>query len=101
MSPFETAAFGLGALFALILLEVPIGFAMIFVGIVGFGLEVGWTPALTFLAKEPAAWLASLDLSTLPLFLLMGAFASVAGFSGDIYKTTAAFIGHRRGGLAY
>ncbi len=101
MSPLEIAALGLGVLFALILLQVPIGFAMIFVGIVGFALQIGWAPALTFLAKEPASWLSSLDLSTLPLFLLMGAFASVAGFSSDIYKAAAAFLGHRRGGLAY
>ena len=32
---------------------------------------------------------------------MMGVFASMAGFSEDVYRAAAAFIGHRRGGLAY
>jgi tripartite ATP-independent transporter DctM subunit len=36
-----------------------------------------------------------------PLFLLMGTFATVAGFSADIYNAAAAVLGHRRGGLGY
>ena len=31
----------------------------------------------------------------------MGVFASIAGFSEDVYRAAAAFLGHRRGGLAY
>ena len=31
----------------------------------------------------------------------MGVFASMAGFSEDVYRAAAAFLGHRRGGLAY
>ena len=45
--------------------------------------------------------LASTDLAAVPLFLLMGVFASMAGFSEDVYRAAAAFLGHRRGGLAY
>jgi tripartite ATP-independent transporter DctM subunit len=92
---------GLLALFALMLLQVPIGFAMIVVGVVGFALQAGWGPALTMLANEPSGVLASADLATVPLFLLMGTFATVAGFSTDIYAAANAFLGHRRGGLAY
>ena len=88
-------------LFALMLLQIPIGFAMIIVGIVGFALQSGWGPALTLLVNEPTGVLSSADLATVPLFLLMGTFASVAGFSTDIYNAAAAFLGHRRGGLAY
>ena len=85
----------------LILLHVPIGFAMIIVGVVGYALQTGWGPALTMLATEPSGLLASVDLATVPLFLLMGTFASAAGFSRDIYNAAAALLGHRRGGLAY
>ena len=101
MTPLLVGATGLGALFALILLQVPIAFAMIIVGVIGFALQTGWGPALTILASEPAGLLASVDLATVPLFLLMGTFASVAGFSSDIYAAAAALFGHRRGGLAY
>jgi tripartite ATP-independent transporter DctM subunit len=101
MSALAIGGLGLLALFALMLLHVPIGFAMIIVGVVGFALQAGWGPAVTLLVNEPTGILASADLATVPLFLLMGTFASVAGFSTDIYNAAAALLGHRRGGLAY
>ncbi len=66
--------------------QVPIGFAMMIVGLAGFALETGWQPALTLLATEPSGVLSNVDLATVPLFLLMGTFASAAGFSADVYK---------------
>ena len=101
MSPLAIGAIGLVALFILILAQVPIGFAMMIVGLVGFALQTGWEPALTLLATEPSGVLSNVDLATVPLFLLMGTFASAAGFSSDIYNAVAAVLGHRRGGLAY
>lgn len=91
----------MGALFVLIIAKVPIGIAMLLVGIVGFALQTGWGPAFTLLVGDPSAYLSSVDLATVPLFLLMGTFASAAGFSADIYAVATAFLGHRRGGLAY
>lgn len=101
MTPLEIGAAGIAALFLLILARVPIGFAMLIVGVVGVALQSSWTPALTLLASEPASVLSNVDLATVPLFLLMGTFATVAGFSADIYNAVAAVFGHRRGGLAY
>jgi C4-dicarboxylate transporter, DctM subunit len=101
MGPLEIGGLGILALFALMLLQVPIGFAMIIVGVVGFALQSGWGPAVTLLVNEPVGILSSADLATVPLFLLMGTFASVAGFSSDLYNLASAFLGHRRGGLAY
>jgi C4-dicarboxylate transporter DctM subunit len=101
VTPLAIGALGFLALFALIALQVPIGFAMIIVGIAGYGLQAGWGPAFTILASEPSGLLSSVDLATVPLFLLMGTFASAAGFSADIYNAAAALLGHRRGGLAY
>jgi tripartite ATP-independent transporter DctM subunit len=102
MDPATAGAIGILALFVLILLQVPIAFAMMTVGVAGFALEGGgWRPAFSFLATEPTYVLSSTDLSAVPLFLLMGTFASVAGFSEDVYAAAASFLGHRRGGLAY
>jgi C4-dicarboxylate transporter, DctM subunit len=101
MSPLEIGGYGILALFVLMFLQVPIGFAMIIVGVVGFALQSGWGPAITLLVNEPVGVLSSADLATVPLFLLMGTFASVAGFSADLYNLAAACLGHRRGGLAY
>jgi len=101
MGPLTIAGLGLAALFGLMLLQVPIGFAMMIVGVVGYALQTGWGPAFTLLASEPSGLLSSVDLATVPLFLLMGTFATAAGFSADIYNAAASFLGHRRGGLAY
>jgi C4-dicarboxylate transporter, DctM subunit len=101
LQPAVIGALGIAALFTLILLQVPIGFAMMTVGVVGFALQGGWLPALSFLAQEPSYVLSSTDLAAVPLFLMMGVFASMAGFSEDVYRAAAAFVGHRRGGLAY
>ncbi|MDH7794285.1 MULTISPECIES: TRAP transporter large permease [unclassified Beijerinckia] len=101
MSPLAIGALGLAALLVLMLLQIPIGIAMIVVGVAGFALQAGWAPALTFLSSEPSGLLSSLDLASVPLFLLMGTFATAAGFSADVYNAAAALVGHRRGGLAY
>jgi C4-dicarboxylate transporter, DctM subunit len=101
MDPLLIGALGLGAMFALILLQVPIGFAMIATGITGFGLIAGFGPAMSILATEPASNIASVDLAVVPLFLLMGSFASAGGLSADIYTVAYALLGHKRGGLAY
>jgi hypothetical protein len=93
VSPLLIGAAGIAALLVLILAQVPIGIAMIIVGVVGYALQAGWGPALTILASEPSGLLASVDLATVPLFLLMGTFASAAGFSADIYRAAAAAIG--------
>ncbi|MBW8907384.1 MAG: TRAP transporter large permease subunit, partial [Betaproteobacteria bacterium] len=94
MTPIVIGALGLVALFALILAQVPIGFAMMIVGVVGVALQSSWGPALTLLANEPAGVLSNVDLATVPLFLLMGTFATTAGFSADIYNAVAALLGH-------
>ena len=101
MDPLTIGAVGMLALFGLIVLKVPIGYAMMAVGVAGFALQTKLSAAGILLASEPSNLLASVDLATLPLFLLMGTFANAAGFSADIYAAAASFVGHRRGGLAY
>ena len=91
----------LGVLFLLVILHVPLAFAMIAVGIGAFALQTNWSAALTFLATDPSQILASMDLAAIPMFLMMGTFVSLAGFSKDLYSAAASLLGHRRGGLAY
>ena len=91
---------GMVAMFVLIALHVPIGVSMALVGFVGTSLILGMEPALSILAVEPVSALSSLDLATVPLFLLMGGFAASAGIASDLFNLAARLIGHRRGGLA-
>ena len=54
MDPLTLALIGFLAMMALIALHVPIGIAMALVGITGFAQIVGWGPALSLMASEPA-----------------------------------------------
>jgi C4-dicarboxylate transporter, DctM subunit len=91
---------GIGALFALIILRIPIAVAMILVGALGFAWLAGITPLLSQL-KTSAYWrFSTYDLSVVPLFMLMGQFATRAGLSQDLFRAANAWIGHFRGGMA-
>lgn len=100
MGPVALTVWGLLSTFALIALHVPVGVAMGIAGVVGFGALAGFGPAFAMVASETANNLASLELATIPLFVLMGSFAALAGMSEDLYRLAYAVVGHRRGGLA-
>ncbi len=100
MDPILIGLLGLGAMFILIILHVPIGVAMGITGVTSVAFIIGWEPALTLLGTEPSAAIENEGLAVVALFLLMGAFASEAGVSADMYRLAYAMIGHFRGGLA-
>jgi len=58
------------------------------------------TPALNLLANVPLSVVTDYNLSVIPMFVLMGAFASHAGMSQELFNAGRAWLGHRRGGLA-
>ena len=90
---------GFAAMFALMLLRVPIAISMGLVGLVGLGLMRSWPAAMSSAAGEFID-IGAYTLSVVPLFVLMGNFVTRAGMSRDLYQAAYAFVGHRRGGLA-
>ncbi|MBS7705161.1 TRAP transporter large permease [Chelatococcus asaccharovorans] len=100
MGGIEYFVIGMTVMFALMLLHVPIGFAMMLVGFCGYATLVGFTPAASTLMTSVASNVSSFSLAVVPLFILMGSFASLAGLSDDLYRLAERMIGHRRGGLA-
>ena len=100
MSTDAVAAIGFIALFALMMLRVPVGIAMGTVGVLGFGYVVGDIgPALKILAQSPIRTATDAEFAVIPLFLLMGAFASSSGMSRELFRASNTFLGHFRGGL--
>ena len=91
---------GLGILLALVMLRIPIAFAMAAVGYVGFAYLVSWGAAGSMVAGTAYETGVSYSLSVVPLFVLMGNFVTRAGLSEELYTASNAFLGHRRGGLA-
>jgi len=100
MSPTTIGLIGMAALLVLLALRMPIGIAMMLVGIVGIGALNSVDAALRILGQFPYAYSSVYELSVIPLFVLMGNFASASGLGRDLYGAAYAWIGHRRGGLA-
>ncbi|MBT9490444.1 MAG: TRAP transporter large permease [Rubrivivax sp.] len=95
------ALLGFIGMFVLMALRVPIGVAMGITGVVGFGTLTGLKPALNLLGNVPLSVLTDYNLLVIPMFILMGAFASHSGMSRELFDAGRAWFGHRRGGLAY
>ena len=100
MTGAEIGGFAFLTLFALLAIRVPIGVAMLAVGIGGYAAIVGWPPTLNVLKTLAYERFSSYTFSIVPLFLLMGEFAGVGGVSQALFKSANAWLGHRRGGVA-
>jgi len=93
---------GFGVLFLLAFAGVPLAFAMLLVGTVGFALlRGGFEPAFSMLAQQVVDASVNDGMSVLPMFILMGLFVHKADLSEDLYKAANAWLGHLRGGLAH
>jgi C4-dicarboxylate transporter, DctM subunit len=84
----------------LMALRVPIAAAMFIPGVVGYWAATDGATMLNLLKGSAVARLTVYELSVIPLFLLMGQFATQGGLSRDLFRAAAAWVGHVRGGLA-
>jgi tripartite ATP-independent transporter DctM subunit len=100
MSPTTVGILGTCAMLALLCVRMPIGIAMALSGAVGIAILNSPTAALHSLGSFPFAQAAEHAFSVIPLFVLMGNFATVSGMGRDLYAAAHAWMGHRRGGLA-
>lgn len=87
-------------LLVLIALRVPVGLAMLIAGMVGYVHLNGWMPLINYFKTGPYYRFSTYELSVIPLFLLMGQFATHAGLSQALFATANRFLGRRRGGVA-
>ncbi|GGB84209.1 C4-dicarboxylate ABC transporter permease [Marinobacterium zhoushanense] len=102
---------GFAVLLLLILVvRMPIAFAMGLVGFFGFaalqGLEFGnltdfrWSGVLSMASYRVIDTVQEYSLSVIPLFILMGNLVTRSGLSQELYHVSNAFLGHRKGGLS-
>lgn len=100
MDPTWTGIVGLLALFILLGMRMPVAIVMMLIGFFGIAYLNSWDAALSTLADE--AWVISsnYEFIVIPLFILMGNFASISGMSRDLYGAAYSWFGHWRGGLA-
>ena len=101
MSVLELGYLSFPILLMMIFLRAPIGLAMLVVGLGGLYYATGGTTV--FLAKlksEVYTTFSSYSLSIIPMFLLMGQFATLSGMSTSLFKAAESWLGHRKGGVA-
>ncbi len=91
---------GLAALLALILLRVPIGVALLGVSFAGIWALIGLDPALGTLRVIPYSFAANWQLSSVPMFLLMGFLCYHGGITKGLFEAARVWLARLPGGLA-
>jgi len=100
MTPITLTVLIFGVMLLLMALRTPIAVAMFAAGSAGYLLQAGWLPFSNFLNTQAFARFASYDLSVIPLFILMGNFATQGGISRALFQFASAVMSRFKGGLA-
>lgn len=100
MTDFMIGLCGIGGMFVLMILRMPVGMAMLAVGFFGTWMLNGYRSANALMMTEAFSHVSNYSLTVIPLFILMGNIASVAGFSRGLYEAAFAWVGRLPGGLA-
>lgn len=101
MTNIDLALWSFPVLLILVFLRMPIALAMIGVGVGGTWLVIG-TPMMTLNQLKTLTYgtFSNYSFSIIPLFLLMGQFATLSGMSAALFRAAEGFLGHRKGGVA-
>jgi C4-dicarboxylate transporter, DctM subunit len=99
LDPVILGLLGIVVLFILLALGVHIGVALGVVGIAGSALLVGFEGSAYPSVSSMYHKVASFELITIPLFVLMGYLASGGGISQKTFEALNAWVGKLRGGL--
>ncbi len=100
MTGIEWGALMFGVMLLLLAARVHIGMAMLLSGSIGYVFVAGFDPLMNYFKTAAYARFSVYDLSVVPLFLLMGQFATHGGLSRALFQAGNAMIGHWRGGMA-
>jgi C4-dicarboxylate transporter DctM subunit len=100
MTAIESSLLIFGIMLLLMAVRIPISVAMFGAGTVGYLMQAGWGPFSSFLNTQAFARFANYDLSVIPLFILMGQFATQGGISKALFQFAASVMGRFKGGLA-
>ncbi|HSD38926.1 MAG TPA: TRAP transporter large permease [Rhodocyclaceae bacterium] len=99
----STMSIGL-SVFAMMLvlmaIRVPIAISMFVPGAVGYLMLSGWHPLLAHIKGAVYGRVSVYDLSVIPLFMLMGAFAVQGGLSKALFDFANSLLGRFKGGMA-
>ncbi|WP_166345623.1 TRAP transporter large permease [Phytoactinopolyspora limicola] len=100
MSFTLVAVIGIVLMLVIMMLRMPVAFALMLAGVVGAAYMIGAPAAIQLLAADTYRQFASYGLSVIPLFVLMGQIAFRSGISERLYATAYKWIGSLPGGVA-
>jgi len=100
MDPQTIGLIGIGVLFLLLLIGMPIGFALAFVGFWGISFVTDVSVALPTLLRSFLGTFTTYSFTVIPLFVIMGELATVSGLSQGIYSVADKWLRRLPGGLA-
>ncbi|MBF9017517.1 MULTISPECIES: TRAP transporter large permease [unclassified Oceanispirochaeta] len=100
MSPVQIGIIGTLILFGLLFTSMPVAFAMIASGVLGFALIISPQAAFSMVIAELFETFSAYNLTVIPLFVMMGQVSFHAGISKRLFHTTYVWLGHLKGGLA-
>lgn len=100
MSMTVVALLGIALMLGLMVLRMPVSFALLLTGLAGSAYIVGLGPALNLLAADTYRQLTSYGLGVVALFVLMGQVTYRSGISRRLYAAAYDWIGSLPGGIA-
>ncbi len=99
MDPQIIGIIGIAVLFFLLLIGMPIGFSLAFVGFCGVSYITDISVALPTLVRSFHGTFTTYSFTVIPLFVIMGELASVSGLSQEIYNVADKWLRRLPGGL--
>ena len=100
MNPALAGIIGIAVMIIMFMTQMPVAFVMALVGFIGFSFMTSPDTGLVLLSRNIYETFASYDLTTIPLFILMGQLGFNSGISKRLYSAGYKFLGSVRGGLA-
>lgn len=100
MSPTVIGVIAIILMVVMFMTRMPVAYVMTMAGLLGFASLVSWGAGLNLLPRVFYESFSSYELTTVPLFVLMGQLAFNSGISRRLYATGYTFLGNTRGGLA-
>lgn len=95
------ALVGIGTLFAMLIIGLPVALSLALAGAVGLYMIGGTSILIGILGTTPLSSIQSYELATVPMFILMANFIIASGVSDDMFNAAKTWMGRTPGGLAH
>ena len=99
MEPITIGLIGCGVLIVLLIIGIPVAFSLLFVGLAGLSLVIGWEAVLGILTTLPFFSTAQYSFTPMPLFIFMASLIFATGIGTTMYDSAAKCFSKLPGGL--